>query len=91
MKTGPIDLRAVKLHAFALGLAGVERRRVDSSAVASVGYDAARRVLEVEYRGGGAYAYAGVPPRTYAALLAASSKGAFVNARVKGRYPFRRR
>lgn len=69
----------------------MRRTPVDSSAVASVGYDARRRVLEVEYQGGGTYAYLGVPPRRYAALLAASSKGAFVNARVKGRYPFTRR
>jgi hypothetical protein len=66
----------------------VKRQPVDSSAIASVGYDPARRVLEIEYKGGRPYAYRGVPPHAAAALLVAPSKGTFVNTRIKGRYPF---
>ena len=69
----------------------MKRVAVESSAIASVGYDLAKRELEIEFRGGHPYAYRGVPPRTYAALLVAPSKGTFVNARIKGRYPFARR
>lgn len=65
--------------------------RVGSSAIDFVRYDLPRRVLEVGFREGRTYAYVGVPPRAYAALLAAPSKGAFVNRRIKGRYPFTRR
>lgn len=62
----------------------VHRLPVESSAVASVGYDARTRTLELEFAdGGGVYRYLAVPPRTYELLLRAESIGAFVNRRVK--------
>lgn len=64
----------------------MQRLPVESSAVASVGYDAVRRTLEIEYAGGAVYRYRGVPQRTYALLLRADSIGAYVNRRVKPYY-----
>jgi KTSC domain len=64
----------------------VHRLHVESSAVESVGYDAVRRTLEIEYAGGGVYRYLGVPLRAYALLLRADSIGAYVNRRIKPYY-----
>ena len=64
----------------------VHRLSVESSAIASVGYDARSRTLEVEYAGGGVYRYLGVPQRAYELLLRADSLGAFVTRRIKPYY-----
>jgi len=64
----------------------VHRLSVESSAIASVGYDAPRRTLEVEFAGGGVYRYLGVPPREHETLMRAESLGTYVNKRIKPRY-----
>jgi lysyl-tRNA synthetase class 2 len=68
----------------------MHRRSVESSAIASAGYDARSRMLEIEYAGGGVYRYFGVPQRTYELLLRADSRGTFVNRRIKPYYRCRR-
>lgn len=57
----------------------MERQPVKSTNVKSVGYDAKKKVLEVEFKSGGVYQYAGVPPEMYADLLKAESIGRFVS------------
>jgi hypothetical protein len=66
----------------------MRRRSVDSTSLASVGYDAQSLTLEVEFHNGGVYHYLGVPPRTAQALLDADSLGAFLNTEIKPRYPY---
>ena len=69
----------------------VPMRDIASSSIAAVGYDPARQRLFVQFRDSGeTYAYEGVPARLFAALEAAPSKGRFVNAVIKDRYPFER-
>jgi hypothetical protein len=68
----------------------MHRTPVSSSSIASVGYRPSSRTLELEYRGGGVYQYLDVPPREYDSLMRVDSKGRFVNARIKGRYRYRR-
>lgn len=64
---------------------------LDSRSLAALGYDAARRELHVRFRDSGdAYAYEGVPPAVYEQMLAAESRGKFLNEHIKGRYPYRR-
>ncbi len=54
--------------------------------IVSVGYDAAWRVLEVEFRETGEiYDYFEVPPEIYAAFRAAPSKGSYLNGIFKSR------
>lgn len=65
------------------------RQRVDSSAVASVGYDRKRHVLEVEVEGGEVYQYLDVPAREYFALVSADSVGRYYNQQIKANYEFR--
>jgi len=66
----------------------VERTRVDSKLIRSVGYDAAAGVLEVELLDGQLYRYSEVSPFIHEGLLAAKSKGAFFNKRIARRFPF---
>ena len=63
------------------------RTPVHSSCIASVGYAETAVTLEVEFRSGAVYRYAGVPREVHAAIVAASSKGTCFNKYVKGRYP----
>jgi hypothetical protein len=61
---------------------------VQSSLLATVAYDSRRAMLQVIFRDGAAYQYAGVPIETYEALLQAHSKGAYFNHRIRGLYPY---
>ena len=61
----------------------MERSLVNSSAVRSVGYDPAQKILEVEFQNGSVYQYLEVPEATYADLMTASSQGRFVDEHVK--------
>ena len=54
-----------------------------------MGYDPARQILEVEFRNGSAYQYMDVTPDEHDALMAATSKGAHFNLRIRDRYPYR--
>lgn len=66
----------------------MQRQPVQSSNVASVGYDDGSRILEVEFHGGGVYHYLNVPEAVYHALISASSIGSYLNANIKTRYQF---
>lgn len=68
------------------------RELIESEVIASMGYDAAWRVLEVEFlQTHEIYAYFDVPPEEYAAFRSAESKGTYLNAIFKSRgYRFTR-
>ena len=70
----------------------MQRDPIDSEMIASMGYDAAWRVLEIEYRQTHeVYAYFDVPPEEYAAFRNADSKGTYLNAIFKSKaYRYRR-
>jgi hypothetical protein len=64
----------------------MRRVRVDSSSIASIGYKAATRELEIEFReSGDVYRYFDVPGEEYAAFMAAESKGSYLNQVFKPR------
>jgi hypothetical protein len=63
---------------------------VTSSNLKAVGYDADAKELHVQFKNGGHYSYAGVPPEKHRALMAAASKGAHLHAHIKGQHPHRR-
>jgi hypothetical protein len=64
----------------------MDREKVESSAIRSVGYEPRRQLLEVEFHSGRVYRYHDVPPATHRRLLAAESKGRFFNFEVKPGY-----
>jgi hypothetical protein len=68
----------------------VERIPVDSTMMASVGYAARRRTLEIEFRTGEVYHYYGVSPDVFRALLEAPSKGRFFHGEIDGAFEYAR-
>ncbi|UQA60926.1 KTSC domain-containing protein [Polyangium aurulentum] len=68
----------------------LERVRVRSTSLCSVGYDPTTETLDVEFRDERVYRYRGVPPEVHAGLLAAPSLGRFFLAHIRGKYPCER-
>jgi hypothetical protein len=61
---------------------------VESTALATIGYDEARELLQVEFCGRAIYHYFGVPAAVHQGLLGAASKGSYFNQAIRGRFPF---
>lgn len=61
----------------------MERISVQSSNLASVGYDSASHTLEIEFHHGGVYQYFNVPESVYDGLMSASSHGQYFDRNVK--------
>jgi hypothetical protein len=62
----------------------VKREPVESSSIASVGYDPRWKMLEIEFRESGeVYLYFDVPQLEYGALMSAPSKGTYLNQQFK--------
>ena len=68
----------------------MERKAVRSTNVASVGYDAKARVLEIEFKSGGVYRYSGVPEKRYQSLMKASAIGSYFIREIKPWYTCRK-
>jgi hypothetical protein len=68
----------------------MERQPVTSSNLKSVGYDRARRVLEIEFQNGRVYRYHDVPPEEYEELLKAPSLGRYFNDNIRDGYQYDR-
>ncbi|HET7229470.1 MAG TPA: KTSC domain-containing protein [Longimicrobium sp.] len=64
----------------------MQREPVQSSSVGSIGYDARKHLLEVEFRNGGVYRYLDVPEAEYQALRDADSVGRHLNQEIKPFY-----
>jgi hypothetical protein len=64
-----------------------EMHDVESSLIASIGYDAESRKLYVNFHKGGSYVYEEVGPEVYQELKAAPSVGRFFLNEIKGVYP----
>ena len=61
----------------------MERQSVESSNLASIGYDAENEILEVEFKHGGVYQYFDVPENVYDELMNATSHGQYFDRNVK--------
>lgn len=68
----------------------MERKAVRSTNIASVGYDAGTKTLEIEFKSGGVYQYAGVPEKRYESLMKASAIGSYFHREIKPWYVFRK-
>lgn len=61
---------------------------VSSSNIASIGYEDG--TLYVAFLNNSLYAYSNVPESVYNGLMSAESHGKYLNAHVKGIYPYKR-
>lgn len=68
----------------------MRRSPVDSTSIASVGYDPASRTLEIEFHDGDVYQYFNVPAVVHRDLLAAPSVGRYFAHFVKTGYRARK-
>lgn len=68
----------------------MNRTPVNSSNLASIGYDSQSEILEIEFHSGGVYQYDDVPMDVYTGLMQASSHGKYFHAYVKNVYAYRR-
>jgi hypothetical protein len=69
----------------------MDRVEVESSNIASIGYDPASMILEIEFKGkfrNTVYQYPGVPESLHQALMAAESKGQYFGQNIKPFYGF---
>ena len=57
---------------------------IPSTTLATVVYDEAREVLQLELVSGATYQYFGVPRAVHEALLSAPSKGRYFNQAIRG-------
>lgn len=68
----------------------MQRFPLNSSNVATAGYDPASSTLEVEFLNGNVYQYFDVPEGVYEAFRQAESPGKFLNTNIRGTYRFAR-
>jgi hypothetical protein len=65
-------------------------KKVDSSMVYAIDYDAKTKTLEVVYRRTGVFAYTGVPAVEYRRLMKSDSIGSYLRSCILGMYPERK-
>jgi len=63
---------------------------LDSSNIASVGYNRQDAVLFVKFRNGGVYSYSKVPEKIFLEIQRAPSAGKFFFANIKGKFEFKK-
>jgi ATP-dependent DNA helicase RecG len=68
----------------------IKRTPVASANVASVGYDADKKVLEIEFHDGGIYQYFDVPKSVYEELITSPSTGSYFFHNVRNNFNYQK-
>ena len=68
----------------------MQRKRVNSSKLRSVGYEAQTRTLEVEMSNGQVFQYVGVYPEVYRRFMAAPNPTSFFDDKIAEEYTARK-
>jgi hypothetical protein len=63
---------------------------VKSESIASIGYEPAKQILEVEFRSRELYHYYGVPQRVFVQFMKAESKGRYFMRWVREKYRYKK-
>jgi hypothetical protein len=66
----------------------MDRIRVVSSNIRSVGYEESSETLEIEFTSGTIYQYSDIPESEYEGLMNAASKGRYFNQNIKDCYRY---
>jgi hypothetical protein len=64
----------------------IPRQRVQSSALASIGYSRRLHILEIEFVNGAIYRYDQVPPSVHRDMMSTDSKARYYDRNIKGNY-----
>ena len=65
----------------------MERKRLNSSRIRSVGYDAKAQLLEIEFSDGKVVQYRGVSPEVHRQFMTAPSATSFFEDRIDESFP----
>ena len=68
----------------------MERKRINSSAIRAVGYDARQRVLEIEFSNGSIYQYSGVSDEVHRRLVNSPSAGSYFRDNIEESFTAKR-
>ncbi len=68
----------------------MERKKVNSSSIRTVGYDERGRVLEMEFNDGRIIQYSGVSPEVHRRLMSAPSIVSYFRDNVEESFPAKR-
>jgi KTSC domain-containing protein len=68
----------------------VERKRVNASNIRSVGYDAGRQLLEIEFSSGSIVQYSGVSPEVHRRFMSSPSPGSFFQDQIEENFSSKR-
>ena len=66
----------------------IKRTPVASSNIASIGYDAEKKILEIEFNHGAIYQYFNVPKEEYEKLMSAASHGSYYHYNIRKNYNY---
>ncbi|MBJ7220465.1 MULTISPECIES: KTSC domain-containing protein [unclassified Brenneria] len=66
----------------------MQRKRVSSSELFAIGYDAEKSLLEVELLNGSIYQYSGVARMIYEELMASSTKYRYYSRYIRSSFPY---
>jgi len=64
----------------------MKRELVESSVIASIGYDEVNKILEIEFKRGTIYRYSNVPIKIYNEFKSSSSHGSYFNGKIRNEY-----
>ena len=64
----------------------IPHHRVDSTAIASIGYSKRRHILEIEFVNGAVYRYLAITPSVFRELMIANSKARYYDSNIRGNY-----
>jgi hypothetical protein len=68
----------------------MERKRVNASNLRSVGYDAGKQLLEIEFTSGSIVQYSGVSPEVHRRFMSSPSPGSFFQDQIDENFPSRK-
>ena len=68
----------------------MDRKRVNASTLRSVGYDAAKQLLEIEFSSGIIVQYTGVSPEVHRRFMSSPSPGSFFQDQIEENFPSKR-
>lgn len=68
----------------------MERIKVSSSNIHSIGYDHASNMLEIKFNSSGIYQYYNVPKFVYDELIYANSHGKYFDKNIKTKYQYKK-
>lgn len=64
----------------------IPHHRIDSTAIASIGYSKRRHILEIEFVNGAVYRYLKITPSVFRELMGANSKARYYDLNIRGNY-----